>query len=598
MMMDEINEINNFSNSCYRTTDGRQEQEQIDVSGVQVEQISKFLLEFPEAALNVHKYLQKNYYNQQELNQPINSTPKRGHPLDDSVRSANNENGQRQRPRKRFQRNKEKYNDAAQQDFTTQPQQQSIPSSSKVQQTSSQNVNQRKSIAFDQLKHAVSSNLPCFHIQWASDANRNNIPSAIQASDLIFKELQNNGVKINRFTLVGWVGKKLKLGVNNKDDYAFLVATDKWPAKINGIDIEVIKPKFTPDSFALVVRYVPRELDEEFVTNEIQRTIASADRIKRIQYTYQRRSNDYRFDVKDYQEYNSALKLGRIAIGHSWLSMTPFFPGNRLTYCTKCWCIGHLRNKCSVSARCRVCLEILTDNPSHVCKNEPKCAQCNGKYHSLDNQCQVIRDYKQRLKEGVEEAISSGKLHRLAPKAQAPAFELHEQDFPALKTGGNHQPRKWNIEQDHTAGQSNTTNVIETEKSLENINNKLSKLLDNNKRVEDKIDQLKADLKTVTLDTQLHQAVLLDVITTMKDFIQNFIPPSLTSSRYDRTSLIPVAQQFYNRFHAASIRLNDGFQFNRKVSFTPSTTIHNISSNISAKSTSNMPTASNIQFIK
>jgi hypothetical protein len=239
--------------------------------------------------------------------------------------------------------------------------------------------------------------------------------------------IQDQGSSNTGGGLVGWVGKKLKLGVNNKDDYAFLVATDKWPAKINGIDIEVIKPKFTPDSFALVVRYVPRELDEEFVTNEIQRTIASADRIKRIQYTYQRRSNDYRFDVKDYQEYNSALKLGRIAIGHSWLSMTPFFPGNRLTYCTKCWCIGHLRNKCSVSARCRVCLEILTDNPSHVCKNEPKCAQCNGKHHSLDNQCQVIRDYKQRLKEGVEEAISSGKLHRLAPKAQAPAFELHEQ---------------------------------------------------------------------------------------------------------------------------------------------------------------------------
>ena len=393
-------------------------------------------------------------------------------------------------------------------------------------------------------------------------------------------------------------GKKLKLGVNNKDDYATLVATDKWPAKINGIDIEVIKPKFTPDSFALVVRYVPRELDEEFVANEIQRTIASADRIKRIQYAYQRRSNDYRFDVKDYQEYNSALKLGRIAIGHSWLSMTPFFSGNRLTYCTKCWCIGHLRNKCSVSARCRVCLETLTDNHSHECINEPKCAQCNGKHHSLDNQCQVIRDYKQRLKEGVEEAINSGKLHRFAPKEQAPAFDLHEQDFPALKTVDNHQHRKWNIEQDHTACQSNTANVVETEKSLENINNKLSKLLDSNKRVEDKVDQLKADLKTVTLDTQLHQAVLLDVITTMKDFIQHFIPPSLTSSRFDRTALIPVAQQFYNRFHSASTRLNDGFQFNRKVSYTPLTTIHNIASNIAAKSTSNMPTASNIQIIK
>ncbi len=597
-MMDEINEINNFSNSCYRTTDERQEQEQIDVARVQVERISKFLLEYPKATLNVHKYLQKNYSNQQELNQPINSTPKHGLLLDDSGRSSTIGNGQRQRPRKRFQRSKEKYINAAQQDFTTQSQQQSFPSSSNVQQSLSQNVNQHKRISFDQLKHAVSFNLPCFHIQWALNADRNNIPSAIHASDLIFKELQNNGVKIDRFVLVGWVGKKLKLGVNNKDNYATLVATDKWPAKINGIDIEVIKPKFTPDSFTLVVRYAPRELDEEFVANEIQRTIASADRIKRIQYTYQRRSNDYRFDVKDYQEYNSALKLGRIAIGHSWLSITPFFPGNRLTYCTKCWCIGHLRNKCGASARCRVCLEILTDNPTHVCKNETKCAQCNGKHHSLDNQCQVIRDYKQRLKEGVEEAINSGKLHRFAPKEQAPAFELQEQDFPASKTVDYHQPRKWNIEQDYTARQSNTANVVETEKSLENINNKLSKLLDSNKRVEDKFDQLKADLKTVTLDTQLHQAVLLDVITTMKDFIQHFIPPSLTSSRLDRTSLIPVAQQFYNRFHSAYIRLNDGFQFNRNVSFTPSTTIHNISSNIAAKSTSKLPTASNIPIIK
>jgi len=177
------------------------------------------------------------------------------------------------------------------------------------------------------------------------------------------------------------------------------------------------------------------------------------------------------------------------------LAITPFFPGNRLTYCTKCWCIGHLRNKCSVSARCRVCLEILTDNTSHICKNEPKCAQCDGKHHSLDNQCQVIREYKQQLKESVEEALNSGKLHRFAPKEQTSAFELHEQDFPALKSVANHQPRKWNIQQDHTAGQSNTANAIETEKSLENINNKLSKLLDGNQRVEDKVGQLPTEKK-------------------------------------------------------------------------------------------------------
>ena len=65
------------------------------------------------------------------------------------------------------------------------------------------------------------------------------------------------------------------------------------------------------------MRYVPRELDESFVAGEIQRIIASANRIKRMHYAYQRKTNDFRFDVKDYQEYNAALQLGRIAIGHS-----------------------------------------------------------------------------------------------------------------------------------------------------------------------------------------------------------------------------------------------------------------------------------------
>jgi len=37
------------------------------------------------------------------------------------------------------------------------------------------------------------------------------------------------------------MGKRLKLGVNNKEEYAVLASTDK-PSKINGIDIEVIKP--------------------------------------------------------------------------------------------------------------------------------------------------------------------------------------------------------------------------------------------------------------------------------------------------------------------------------------------------------------------
>ena len=87
-------------------------------------------------------------------------------------------------------------------------------------------------------------------------------------------------------------------------------------------------------------------------------------------------------------------------------------------------------------------------------------------------------------------------------------------------------------------------NVLEADKSFDGINKKLSELLDGNKRVENKLDQLKADSRIVTLDTQLHQTALINIITIMKDFIQQVVSPSLTSSRLDRMSLMPVAQEF------------------------------------------------------
>ncbi|CAF1175912.1 unnamed protein product [Rotaria magnacalcarata] len=226
------------------------------ITNVHAESISRFLSECPEAALSVHKFLQTNYSKsnqQQQIVQPVNSTPKRGHPLDESGRSINNGRGRRKYPRKGIDSNAHKQSQFTQQEINLQPQQ---PSSSS---TSSGERQQ----------------------QVINQASKNR-----------------------------WSGKKLKLGVNNKEDYATLVGSDKWSTRINGIDIVVAKPKYVPDSFALVARYVPRELEENFVSNEKQRTIASADRIKRIHYSYQRRTDDYRFDVKHYSEYNAVLELG------------------------------------------------------------------------------------------------------------------------------------------------------------------------------------------------------------------------------------------------------------------------------------------------
>ena len=152
-------------------------------------------------------------------------------------------------------------------------------------------------------------------------------------------------------------------------------------------------------------------------------------------------------------------------------------------------------------------------------------------------------------------------------------------------------------------------NILEADKSFDGINKKLSELLDSNKRVEDKVDQLKANSKIVTLNTQLHQAALIDIITinSMKDFIQQFVSPSLTSTRLDRMSLMPVAQEFYNYFHIASINLNDGFQLNRKVAVASSVDdcvvlqsnrCSPLLSNTIDKSISNKPKSSNTRNAK
>ena len=101
------------------------------------------------------------------------------------------------------------------------------------------------------------------------------------------------------------MGNKQELGANNKESYAILTSTDKWPSQVNDINITVIKPKFMPDSFALVVRYVPLQYDDEYVKEEIERNIQSVGNIRGTNYRFQRRTNDFRFTANDIQEYKS-----------------------------------------------------------------------------------------------------------------------------------------------------------------------------------------------------------------------------------------------------------------------------------------------------
>ncbi|CAF1145313.1 unnamed protein product [Rotaria magnacalcarata] len=175
-------------------------------------------------------------------------------------------------------------------------------------------VQQQHRISFEQLKRAVSSNLPCFFIEYEQAENSKNRPSDISAARVIEGYFKQQGISIS-FSLVGHAGNKLKLGVNNEELYATLINTDKWPSQINNINITY---------------------DDEGVKEEIKRNLQSVENIRHIQYRFQRRTNDFRFVIKDLDEYNSTLKLDRISLGNTFCTVTPFLTGNRMTYCTRC----------------------------------------------------------------------------------------------------------------------------------------------------------------------------------------------------------------------------------------------------------------------
>ena len=103
------------------------------------------------------------------------------------------------------------------------------------------------------------------------------------------------------------------MGVNNKEDYINLISTGEWPTKIMNVPITIEKSKFIPDCFALVIRYISRGMDYEFVKEEISRSIASVVYLKRIHYSYNRKTDDYRFHVQNLQEYNQALNMKRLS---------------------------------------------------------------------------------------------------------------------------------------------------------------------------------------------------------------------------------------------------------------------------------------------
>ena len=169
----------------------------------------------------------------------------------------------------------------------------------------------------------------------------------------------------------------------------------------------------------------------EYVKEEISRSIASVVNLERIQYSYNRKTDNYRFLVKDLLEYNRALSMRRISTGNIMLLITRFLEGNKLTYCTRCWYLEHMRNKCQAAMdRCRICLQEITDIQMHKCSQQPRCAECDSNHYSLNSQCESIKAYKIQLKEEAHNALARGVIRRSEPTKQVSIF--NPDDFPPV----------------------------------------------------------------------------------------------------------------------------------------------------------------------
>ncbi|CAF1371680.1 unnamed protein product [Rotaria magnacalcarata] len=181
---------------------------------------------------------------------------------------------------------------------------------------------------------------------------------------------------------------------------------------------EIIKPHILPDCYVLVVRYIPLDINQDTARQQILKTIPATVGFSSIHYHHcQRPSYDILFTVRSLEQYQTALELGRLSIGQHYLPFTTLLIGYRLTYCTACWKIGHMRDKCQSPVSCCKCLDPYTNGVKHSCQDIFNCAQCGGNHYSLDSICP---------------AVKKSAIERSGPGEISRPFQQHANDFPLL----------------------------------------------------------------------------------------------------------------------------------------------------------------------
>ena len=368
------------------------------------------------------------------------------------------------------------------------------------------------------LRRAISNNLPCFFIEFGSSTDPADTLSCTQVAIMLKKTFISNLLPIKELSRCVQVGeRKFKFAVEDKSDFLTLFNWH-WPNEIENKTVEITRPRSLPNCFALVVRYIPMEVNHEIARRQVMAAIPAAVGFSIIKYNQrQRPSYDLRFSVIDIEQYKTALELGRIAIGQNYLPVTNFYTGYQLTYCTACWKIGHMRDKCRAPVCCRKCLTPYTNGEKHVCQeNKLICAQCDGKHFSLDSTCPIVKKYKEELKMAVDTALTSGLIKRPPPGVLSRPFFQQTNDFPELNPVQPIMSTVWNKtvidSAQYNLGKEMNEIAIAIKALSDTVNRIENKLNETNTRMETQDNQITSLGKSVS--------AIIDALQQMSKWVQ------------------------------------------------------------------------------
>ncbi|CAF2091979.1 unnamed protein product [Rotaria magnacalcarata] len=179
------------------------------------------------------------------------------------------------------------------------------------------------------LKRAVSSNLPCFFIIFSASVETKNIPSSIQAAIMLKKLFADNQIPIKKLSMC-----------------------------------------------------VQADINQDTARQQILKTTPAAVGFSSIHYHHrQRPSYDIRFTVRSLEQYQTALELGRLSIGH--------------------------------------------------------CLSTNILYSMLENwsherQMSITSQLSEELELAVDKALTADAIKRSVPGEISRSFQQHANDFPLL----------------------------------------------------------------------------------------------------------------------------------------------------------------------